>query len=187
LSSDKQTGGESPIKRLGENTVYQNRFITVYDDPVEFADGTLGTFLRIVESGGRPGVAMLPIASGHIGLVRTYRYALGAWQWGIPRGFAHGSEPEVSAREELVEEIGAVPLELIQLGEISPNSGLLTSVVHLFMARYSHPVDQPQDRSEVAEVRWVPVAELRTEIGSGQISDGFTLAAMCCANCRNLL
>jgi 8-oxo-dGTP pyrophosphatase MutT (NUDIX family) len=182
-----QSGEGIPITRVAENAVYQNRFITVYDDPVDFADGTRGTYLRIVESDGCPGVAMLPVASGQVGLVRTYRYALGAWQWGIPRGFAHGSDPEESARTELAEEIGAAPLELIQLGQMSPNSGLLASVVHLFMARYSAPIDNPRDRFEVSAVRWLPFAALQSEIGSGRISDGFTLAAVCFATCRGLL
>jgi 8-oxo-dGTP pyrophosphatase MutT (NUDIX family) len=188
LTSDKQSSEEIPIKRIVEHVVYRNRFITVYDDPVIFNNGAQGTYVKIVESDGLPGVAALPLAGDQVGLVRTYRYALGAWEWGIPRGFAHGGDPKESAKIELVEEIGIEPQELIPLGQISPNSSLLASVVSLFIARYSSPVITSLiDTFEIADVRWLPTVELLSEIAAGTITDGFTLAAVCSASCRSLI
>lgn len=180
-------GSDQPIKRIAENVAYRNRFITVYDDQVAFADGSTGSYLRIVESGGRPGVAMLALASGHVALVRTYRYSIGGWEWGIPRGLAHGDDPEASARAELAEELGQEPDELIEITRMTPNSGLLASVVHLFLAHYRTQVSEPTDRDEVAEVRWIPAAALMSEVASGRIVDGFTLAAVGCGLSQGIL
>jgi ADP-ribose pyrophosphatase YjhB (NUDIX family) len=177
----------APITRLEERAVYKNRFVTVYDDDVRFSDGAPGRYVRVVQSGGKPGVVMLPVASGHVGLVRVYRYATGAWEWGLPRGLAHGDDPAATASTELLEELGARPQSLESLGVMTPDSGILASVVHLFTAQYPVAVDATQDTAEVAAVRWVPVPEFLAEIAAGEIADGFTLAATCRAICRRLL
>jgi 8-oxo-dGTP pyrophosphatase MutT (NUDIX family) len=178
--------GDVPIARIAENLVYRNEFVTVYDDPVTFADGGRGSYLRIVESDGCPGVAVLAVAGDKAALVRTYRYPVGTWEWGIPRGFAHGDDPEASARAELAEELGREPEHLARLARMTPNSGLLAGVVQLFIARYPEPVAEPLDRREIAEVRWVPLRTLRAVIAAGEITDGFTLAAVGCAACSGL-
>ncbi|MFG2106435.1 NUDIX hydrolase [Micromonospora chersina] len=141
-------------------------------------NGERGTYLRIVESRGRPGVAVLPLSSSRVGLVRTFRYSLNEWEWGIPRGFGKVHDVRASALAELSEELGAAPDELVPLGEVAPNSGLLASKVHTFLARYSHMPTRPVDTDEVHAVRWITTHELRSEISSGLIPDAFTLSAV---------
>jgi 8-oxo-dGTP pyrophosphatase MutT (NUDIX family) len=187
LPRDQARQQSAPVERLAERVVYTNRFVTVYDDDVRFADGRAGTYIRVVQSGGLPGVVMLPLADGRIGLVRVYRYPVGAWEWGLPRGLAHGGDPEATARTELAEELGAPPRQLTSLGRVHPDSGTLASVVHMFAAGYAVQASAPQDTGEVAAVRWVPVPELLAAIAAGDITDGFTLAAVCAAMCRKLL
>jgi 8-oxo-dGTP pyrophosphatase MutT (NUDIX family) len=174
----------APIVRLAERAVYENRFATVYDDDVQFSDGHTGRYLRIVQSGGKPGVVMLPIAGNHIGIVRVYRYPTGTWEWGLPRGLAHGGDPEHTAREELLEELGARPPELISLGRMTPDSGILAAAVHLFAAIYDHMPAAARDTTEVAAIRWVPLSELQAAVRSGEITDGFTFAALGAAACQ---
>lgn len=167
--------------------VYANRFITLYDDDVRFADGSAGTYGRLVSSGGLPGVAVLPLAAGAAGLVRVYRYPPAAWEWGIPRGNAHGTDPALTASEELLEELGARPDTLTELGRVNPNSGILAGADWLFAAGYGGQPAAPRDTREVAAVAWVPVPELLAGIAAGDITDGYTLAAVCAALCRGLL
>lgn len=167
-----------PIVREREQVAFSNRFITVFDDLVTMPDGSPGTYLRIVESDGRPGVAMLPVHQGEIGLVKTFRYPLDEWEWSIPRGFASSEDPLVSANVELMEELGSAPGTVIPLGLTTPNSGLLSAKVHLFLALYETRASTPLDNLEVHGVRWVTLSELRAEIAAGQIIDSFTLAAL---------
>jgi ADP-ribose pyrophosphatase len=170
-----------PIVCRQENLEFSNKYIAVYDDAVTTADGSPGTYLRIVESEGRPGVAMLPVAAGRIGLVKTFRYPLAEWEWSIPRGFGDYDDPLISARSELAEELGLAPDELVQLGTVAPNSGLLSAKVRLFLALYSKPPSTPLDADEIHAVRWLTVEDLREEIGTGQIIDSFTLSALAIA------
>jgi 8-oxo-dGTP pyrophosphatase MutT (NUDIX family) len=177
----------APIECVTERVVYSSRFATVYDDDVRFADGRAGTYISVVQSGGLPGVVVVPVADDRIGLVHVYRYPVSAWEWGLPRGLAHGGDPARTAREELLEELGEQPAALASLGLMTPDSGILASYVHMFCASYPAAVSSPRDAGEVAGVRWVPVPELVADIAAGRVIDGFTLAAVCAAMCRGLL
>jgi 8-oxo-dGTP pyrophosphatase MutT (NUDIX family) len=169
----------APIARVAEKLVYRNRFVAVYDDEVRFMNGRPGRYYRIVSGEGRPGAVIVPLAGDEVALVRTWRYAVQAWEWGFPRGYAHGNDPEQTARIELAEEIGADPLELTLLGQTWPDSAHLQAVVSVFAARMSPEAvnSEPADSEEAAEIRWLPVRDLAALIAGGAIRDGFTLAA----------
>ncbi|HEX3731477.1 MAG TPA: NUDIX hydrolase [Mycobacteriales bacterium] len=179
--------GEPVISREAERKVYENAFVTVFDDDVRFADGRPGRYVRIVEAGGKPGVAMLAVCGNAIALVRTYRYTVQRFEWGIPRGFGQNVDPDNSALAELTEELGAAPDRLEPVAVMSPNSGLLATNVHLYFAQYSRMSTTPNDGREVSVVRWIDWALLLDEIAAGEISDGFTLAAVGVATSRGLL
>ena len=188
MTGNRPSGSPAPtIRRVSENVVYSNQFATVYDDPVVFADGSAGSYLRIVESDGKPGVAMLPVCDGQVALVLTYRYALDSWEWAVPRGFAHGDDASESARAELEEELGRQPDDLTPIGTVTPNSGLLTGRVELFFARYATTVSEPTDRKEVADVKWISTKTLYDQIASGQVTDAFTLSAVICAQAHGFI
>lgn len=178
---------DAAVRLVRERILLDNPFATIYDDEVEFPGSRMGRHLRIVEGGGLPGVAVLAESAGTYALVRTYRYARGSWEWALPRGFGHSADPCVTARAELVEELGAEPVELVALGEMTPNSGLLAGSVHLLFARYGTAVSAPVDTDEVSAVRWVDLPTLTAEIRAGGIVDGFTLAALAAAAVRGLL
>jgi hypothetical protein len=59
--------------------------------------------------------------------------------------------------------------------------------VRLFAARYSDRINDPADRIEVAGVRWVSVSALFTAIAAGNVTDGFTLAAVACGVAQRML
>ena len=71
-----------------------------------------------------------------------------------------------------------MPIDLMPLGVISPNSGILAGKVHLFLAHYAAEVSNPADTHEIHGVRWLSYEELRAEIALGNVSDSFTLSAL---------
>lgn len=170
-----------PVERIAERRVYQNRFITVYDDDVRYPTGRQGRFLRITEGDGSPAVVALPHCGELIALVRTYRYAIQAFEWSLPRGFANAAtDSTADVVRELAEELGSPPIRLEQLGSVRANSGLLSGSADVFMAEYASTALTPQD-DEIHDIRWISVPNLLAEIRSGQIADGFTLSAICLA------
>jgi 8-oxo-dGTP pyrophosphatase MutT (NUDIX family) len=178
---------QPPIRRVQAREVFRNRYITVYDDDVIMPGEQPGRYLRIEQSGGRPGVAILATCGDLFALVKEYRYPIGDWEWGIPRGFAHGDDPLESALGELGEELGALPNDITLMGAITPNSGLLADRVLLFHARYDEPVDKPSDMKEIVEVRWAGLNSILEDIATGKLIDGFTLSALTMAAARGLL
>lgn len=185
---ENEQDAQEPIATVRERQVFVNKFVTVYDNDVVMTPGNYaGRYLRIVEAGGRPGVAMLACFADQYALVRSYRYPIGAWEWAIPRGFAHGDDPLESALAELHEEIGAPPAEISELGIVTSNSGLLAGRVHLFYARYDEATADPIDTTEIAEVRWVDLSTLLGEVASGDLIDSFTLSAVTLAAAHGLL
>jgi ADP-ribose pyrophosphatase len=177
---------EPPIRRTRERLVHRNGYVRVYDDDVTFADGAAGRYVRIEPADG-PGVVLLALNAGRIALVRTYRYPIGDWQWALPRGFAHGTDPLVTARAELEEETGVTDADLRVIAAITPDAGVQAHRVALVLAEVHRPPDGGPLDDEVAEVRWVTLAELEREVADGAIEDGFTLAALTLARVQRIL
>lgn len=177
------------ISRIQEVEAYNepnNPWVKVYFDRVRFPNGKEGRFNRIIEGSGQPGVVVLPLSSAGVGLVRQYRYPIGQEVWELPRGFGEGPDPSVDARRELKEETGLEAEELIPLGVVYPNSGILAMEARLFAARCQPVTEEPLD-DEVSRFRWFRKSELLEKIDSGEINDAFTLAAVQRALLRGLL
>jgi ADP-ribose pyrophosphatase len=179
------------IRQIEEILAYgedANPWLKLYFDRVEFPDGRVGRYNRIVESDGRPGVAVLPIAPGQVGLVRLFRYPVGAHVWEIPRGFGDAEHPEDDVRRELREETGLSAGRLLELGRVHPNTGILASGVWLYGAMFEQqPIPtQPTDK-EIDEFKWFAMRQVLSMIGDGTITDVFTIAAVARADYRGLL
>jgi 8-oxo-dGTP pyrophosphatase MutT (NUDIX family) len=177
----------APIRRVDEVIAYQNPFITVFDDSVEFAGGNLGRHVRIRSGNGHPGVVVVPYAEGKLALVKVYRYPLLSYQWGFPRGFAHSEDPLITARVELEEELGmSGNLELI--GWFTPDSGILESRVAVVLAKSEACVMSPTDTDEVHDVQWIRISALKQKLGSEEYDDGMSMAALALveAKCHSL-
>lgn len=187
MTDSDRPQSDAPIRTARERKVFGNRFVTVFDDDVLLPGDRPGRYLRIVQSGGRPGVAMLACAQGHYALVQAYRYPISSWEWGIPRGFAHGDDPLQSALNELREELGGPPAEITFLGSVTPNSGLLADRVHIFFARYDTQIAEPLDVEEIMKIRWVDLKTLLADISAGKIVDAFTMAAITLAAAKGAL
>ncbi|MDI5971432.1 NUDIX hydrolase [Streptomyces sp. SL13] len=167
-----------PIRRLREVLVHANRFVRIHDDEVAFPDGSLGRYVRVTPAVEGVGVVLLAVCGGAVALVHTYRYPLGSWQWALPRGFAQDTDPLVTARAELREELGVTAVDLSVLGTFTPDSGLLSTRVSVVRATLADREVRPEDTNEVAAVRWIPAADLWTMAADGTLDDGMTLAAM---------
>lgn len=167
------------VEMLEEVLLAENRWIRLYFDRVRFPNGKDGRFNRIVEGAANAGVAILPYTAGEIGLVRQFRYPVSEEVWEVPRGFADTSDLEANARRELVEETNLQPTSLQNLGQVHPNSGLLSAKVFIFAARFeSAAPSQPNDSGEVSEFRWFPCRQVIENAANGTIKDAFTITAL---------
>jgi ADP-ribose pyrophosphatase len=173
-----QEAAGAPVTTIAERLVWRSRFGSFYDDEVRFANGRTGSYFRVVHGDGYPPAVVMPMCGEYVALVRVWRHAVRAWEWGFPRGCAHGPDPEVTARAECAEEIGAEPAELLRLGEIWPESAHNDCTVIAYAARMTPDAlgSTATDTEEVAGIAWVPMRQLGRLIAAGKIRDGYTLS-----------
>jgi 8-oxo-dGTP pyrophosphatase MutT (NUDIX family) len=165
------------INRLREILAYQNAFVRVYDDNVQFSNGTQGKYLRITPNFDGLGVVIVAQYNNLYALVRTYRYPIGAHQWGFPRGFSHGKDIDRTVRIELLEELGSTADTVEILGHVTPDSGLLGSRVAIALVRVTTNETRPEDPDEIEDVDWLTYEKLSHRLQTGAIEDSFTLSA----------
>jgi 8-oxo-dGTP pyrophosphatase MutT (NUDIX family) len=177
------------VQEVLEYSSEDNPWVKLYYDHVRFPNGRNGRYNRIVEGEKGKGVVVLPVASnGKVALIRIYRYPVGEWQWELPRGFSDPAmTAQQNARRELQEETGVIAKELVQLGSIFPNSGILTTNVEVFLAPDLDDDSVPllSEQWAILEMKFFTMRELDEMIAHGLIQDAMTLAALTLARARD--
>jgi 8-oxo-dGTP pyrophosphatase MutT (NUDIX family) len=158
-------------------TLYKGRIIKLNLEQVTLPNGQQCE-LEIIHHPG--GVAILALdGQQRMCLLRQFRHAVGGWLWEIPAGKREpGEAPIKTAHRELIEEAGVQANELVPIGEMVPSPGVLTEVVHLFLATNLKPVEQAHEAHEVIEVHWLEQAKVTAMVRAGEITDAKTVSAL---------
>lgn len=166
---------------------FRDQYVTLLRDAVRFADGSLGTYIRMVApKNSFQGVVILPVWQRQVLLIRHFRHATRTWHLEVPRGFGSDPDTGISARRELAEEIGASEIELTDLGETYADAGADSSAVALFYAEIGS-YGTPELHEGITEILPTPLAEFERMIANGELKDGYLLAAYARAKARNLI
>jgi ADP-ribose pyrophosphatase len=166
---------------------FRDQYLLILRDAVRFPDGSLGTYIRSVSLGGAfPGVVTLPIWQGQVILIRHFRHSTRTWHLELPRGFGTDRDAKQSARRELTEEIGAADIQLVDLGEAYPDTGIGSSRVAFFCATIGS-YGQPEVYEAITDILPTPVAEFERMIRDGELTDGYLLTAYGLAKAKNLI
>jgi ADP-ribose pyrophosphatase len=112
-------------------------------------------------------------------LLRQYRHAASGWLWELPAGKLEPNEPPLNtAQRELVEEAGTEAATWASLGTCLPSPGVLTEVVHLFLATGLTPANTALEAAEVIEIHWIPLQQAFEWAMDGTINDGKTVIGL---------
>lgn len=159
-------------------------YLIVMRDAVRFADGSYGLYNRLLVPSG---AAILPLLGSSIALLHRFRHGTRRWHLEAPRGgFSGVGTLAEEAERELVEEIGARPSELVDLGELHATSGCLDETHQLYLARIDR-VGTPDKHEAIESIKVLPVAAVERLIAQGEITDGPTLALFLRARLRRYL
>lgn len=146
------TSDAAEFSRIG--IVREDHYWIWLRDAVYFPKKVPGTYDRLLWKselqGQVPGVAVLPILpSGKIVLNLNYRHATRSWELELPRGgLKPGETWEEAALREVKEETGLVSASLTFLGNMAPDSGVLSSVIPVFMGKISSQEESSPEYSE---------------------------------------
>lgn len=127
-------------------------------------------------------------------LVQSVRPAVGEISWEIPRGGIDlGESPAEAASRELFEEAGFVisPNNLLSLGYINPDSGILSHKLHLFIHKTSqsrfNSLSYVPDGIEVKAITWLHKRKMIEAINRNEITDAATIATLGKANLLGII
>jgi 8-oxo-dGTP pyrophosphatase MutT (NUDIX family) len=166
----------SMFKKLSHKVVYENKWMTVFEDEVEFPNTSQGIYGYVKRSDGAG--ALVVNQNQEVLLVKQYRYPVQDWQWGLPGGAIDpGETPEQSTRREVEEETGLKIINLEKLGQFYPLSSCSTEIDYLFIAHVAGDTSEfssNQSDESFQEIKFVSMSEALEMIDSGEITDAFT-------------
>jgi ADP-ribose pyrophosphatase len=157
--------------------VFTGRILTLNLERVRLPNGRVAELEIAHHPGGAAVVAV--DGTGRVCLLRQFRHAAGGWVDELPAGKLDGGEPPIDcARRELAEEAGVTARQWDKLGEYLSSPGVLTEVVHVFLARDLEPVAARPEEHEVFETRWLPLREAASLAARGELHDGKSLVGL---------
>lgn len=157
--------------------VYEGRKIKVALDIELLADGREIRRDAVLHPGA---VAILPlVGSDSVCLLRNRRPILGMDLWEIPAGTLEPNEPPLEAAiRELAEESGYRAGKWTKLTELIPSPGVLSEIIHLFLAEELTPGPMQLEADEEIEPITVPWKQALSWAMDGTIRDAKTLIAL---------
>ena len=166
-----------PVRVLETNRIFQGRIVTLDVDRIVEPSGNEVEREIVRHPGAAVLLAITPERS--VLLVRQYRYAAGEEMLEVPAGTLDpGEAPEATARRELVEETGFFPRRLSKLAEFYPSPGILTELMHLYLATDLERGEASPEEDEHLELVELPIeAALRLEVGR-DLKDAKTIIAL---------
>ena len=163
-------------KKLSEATMFRNPYWTYKRDTFELPSGKPGEYHYVHTNGSSMVVPI--VVDGSMLLVNQYRYLVGRESMEFPCGSVkEGSTHEETARQELEEETGYSAKSLLMVGEFNPYNGVTNEMCHVYVARDLQYMGGTPDETEEFEILRVTPAGIETQIRSGVIWDGMTIAA----------
>lgn len=150
--------------------VFTGRVLRLNLETVTLPNGSIAELEIAHHPGGAAVVAV--DAEGRVCLLRQFRHAAGGWLTELPAGKLDGGEPPLAcAQRELAEEAGVVARQWDKLGEVYSSPGVLTEVIHLFLAQDLAASDARPEEHEVFEAEWLPVSDAVALAASGRLRD----------------
>ena len=161
-------------KMTASQLIFDGKVVKLYLDTVCLPDGNSATREFVKHVGA---VCVVPITDeGEVLLERQYRYAVDQILTEIPAGKLDyaGEDWTGAALRELREETGAIPRELIDLGDYYGSPAIMGERIRMFLAKGLTFTENDLDENEFLEVFRMPLDEAVEAVLAGEIPDGKT-------------
>ncbi len=162
--------------------IYNDAWLELFQDKIQFEDGTIGTYAWMDRKDGVGIVVLTP--NKKILLQKEFRYVIQKYSWEVSGGGIDDSEtPRQAAARELFEESGirvAVD-ELQEVGAFYPLHSLNTELVTLFMVIIDETklsLNNTESGEIITNSKFFTFDEALAMIDSGEINDAGTANAV---------
>ena len=165
-------------KKLGSRVVYDNPWITVYEDHVVNPGGGENQYGHIHFK--NKAVAIVPLDDeGNTWLVGQDRYTLGAYSWEVPMGGAASDEELLdAAKRELKEETGLSAAKWTSVMRLHTSNSITDEEGFVFLAENLSEGEPEFEETEKLEIRKLSLDHALEMVNDGQITDAISVAAI---------
>ena len=165
-------------KKLRSRIVYDNPWITVYEDHVVNPSGGENQYGHVHFK--NKAIAIVPLDDeGNTWLVGQDRYTLGAYSWEVPMGgAASDEEPLDAAKRELKEETGLSAAKWTHIMHLHTSNSITDEEGFVFLAENLSEGEPEFEETEKLEIRKLPLDDALEMVDSGQITDAISVAAI---------
>ena len=178
-------------KRIG--ILLEDEVRMVVRDALRFPSGQTKCEMRIIGKTGYDGpngVAALCVADGKFVLREIFRHATRAWELETVRGRReNGQTSRQAVRTEVRQELGYPVRRIHTLGKVCPDTGVVSSVLDLFLVELGKGPrrDDPEGSEAFGRIHRLRPRELARAIIDGRIRDSYTIVALALAQLRGLV
>lgn len=174
------TAKRSKWQRLSRREIYQEPFLTVYEDKVALPNGQVIEKYSLLEK--KSGVTVVALnKKGEVATLVEYKYGLDDWIKNLPAGCIETDEsPLETGKRELREETGYGGGEWSVISELNEYPSKDLHRVWVVLAQGVEKLGEPECEmtESIAEVNWQKPEELLTEIREGEWRVTSNLAAL---------
>ncbi len=165
-------------KKLSSKTVYDNPYITVFEDHVLNPGGGENQYGHVHFK--NIAIAIVPLDENkNTWLVGQDRYTLGAYSWEVPMGGGGCDEtPLAAAKRELKEETGLTAQEWTEIMRLHTSNSITDEEGIVFIAEDLSEGKPEFGETEVLDVRKLPLSEVLEMVNRGEITDAISVAAI---------
>lgn len=168
-----------PFRRVSRQVVASGAFLSFDRLEIESHDGQRAVRFMLSHPGA---VAFLPVDGADALLVRQYRGPVDLDLLEVPAGKLDPGDTDLreAVRRECIEEVGMNPGRIEPLGHMFTSGGITDERIDLFWVEKLAPVAVQPDgiEEEHAVLVRVPVADLERLVGSGELTDGKSIATI---------
>ncbi len=158
-------------------SVYRGKIVDLDLETIDLPNGESAELEIVRHPGGAAVVALDD--QGRVCLLRQYRHAADGWIWELPAGKLEPDEtPFGTARRELSEEAGVEAKRWTDLGAMHSSPGILTEIIHLYLACDLRQAAHDHEINEVIEIHWRPFGQALDWCLDGTITDAKTLIGL---------
>jgi ADP-ribose pyrophosphatase len=165
-------------KRLSRTVIYENPWVNLYVDKVQFPDGRIIEKHHLLDFEKEAVAVLVENPQSQILLVHAYRYTTDTIEWEIPAGVVEDGESILEAAErEVWEESGYETTNRELIYTYYPMNGISNQVFHIVRCQATEKTGD-FDRNEVKEFKWVSRQEAQEMVKNKLVKDGFSLTAL---------
>jgi ADP-ribose pyrophosphatase len=165
-------------KRLARETVYENEWVSLYLDKVQFSENHIIDKMHFVHYDKEAVGIVVLNENDEVLLIKAHRYFTQSEEWEIPAGCIDQGESSFdAATRETMEETGYSIQPPEKIYRYNPTNGSSNQVFHIYKA-YATEKTGDFDLNEVSEIKWVKKEEILNMLKRNEINCGFSLVGL---------